>query len=80
MQMLKQTRIEQMKRAVVERAIADESETHFGTPGRHRHRSSGETFSETKLSRTRLECGVSKMARGKREEKRGAVGAKIRVY
>jgi hypothetical protein len=31
-QMLKQTRIEQMKRAVVERAIADESETHFGTP------------------------------------------------
>ena len=30
--MLKQTRIEQMKRAVVERAIADESETHYGTP------------------------------------------------
>ena len=29
---LKQTRIEQMKRAVVERAIADESVTHFGTP------------------------------------------------
>ena len=31
-QMLKQTRVEQMKRAVVERAIADESETHYGTP------------------------------------------------
>ena len=30
-QMLKQTRVEQMKRAVVERAIADESETHYGT-------------------------------------------------
>ena len=30
--MLKQTRVEQMKRAVVERAIADESETHYGTP------------------------------------------------
>ena len=29
---LKQTRIEQIKRAVVERAIADESVTHFGTP------------------------------------------------
>ena len=68
-QMLKQTRVEQMKRAVVERAIADESETHYGTPEGIAIVQAAETFSEAKLSRARREPRVPKMARGKREEK-----------